>query len=288
MKILSEKKSFYRVVYILVILFVLFLIIKTFSSSLFVKTKDRVNLLIYDREPQYYSFSQLGAVDYTVYFNPDDKIQVPGGYGAYRFGALGWLVKDQRQPTIFKKAFSTATSSMVDFYFYKGDGEIYYGGQTSKKAVSTPNFYKLLFYRSNANFFDRLYLWLKVVAGGRNSISMLPYKDSDSFLKSFQGYLYQKTYRTENKNVKVIYSNSYNSAYNIVNILAGNGINVGDISEQKGHSSEACEVVEDGVKFSQTSRDISSFLGCKLRKSDAGVFDIIVVLGRKEAEWEVN
>ena len=286
--ILSEKKSFYRVVYLLVILFVIFLVTNAFAQSLFITKKDRVNLVIYGQEPQYYSFSESDTVDYTAIFDEETKISVPGGYGQYRFGALGWLVSDQKKPQIFQKAFSTATSSIVDFYFYKGGDMIFHKDSNIKEVVTAPNIYKILFYRSNASIFDRLYLFLRLVSGNRNTLSKLDYKDKERFLKNYQGYLYQKTYRNDNKNVQIVYSKSYNTAVNMANILTGNGINVVDISGQENSNSSFCIILEDSPKLSQTAKDIARFLNCKLERKNTKVFDIIILLGKKEADWEVD
>lgn len=285
---ISDKQKFYKLVYLLVFIFFLFLLVKSLSQSVLFAGKDRINLFVYDDHARYYSLSQTGSVDYMVEFNPDTEVIVPGGYNYYRFGALGWLVNQEKKPDIIKKTSSSATATFTDMYFYPGGSKIYYSANKSK-GPDAPAFYKLLFYKSNANFFDRLYLVSQFLLDDHQSFNVLKNTSSQAdFVKKYQGHFYQKTYRNDNKIVQIIYTNSYNNAANISNILEGNGIRVGDLTVREKESDRKCIVNEEGVAFSKTSKDIAGFFDCDLQHGKTGTFDIIIELNKAEHEWDIN
>ena len=58
---------------------------------------------------------------------------------------------------IFQKTYSAATSSIVDFYFYPKNTSIYYDNK--EKSNNFPSTSNILFYRSNANWVDKIFLY---------------------------------------------------------------------------------------------------------------------------------
>jgi hypothetical protein len=271
------------------------------SNSLFVNHKDRLNFVIYGQTPTFYSLGINEAGNYAIPFYPDLKTQIPGGYSYYRIGALGKIVELDKKPDLFKKTFSAITSTYVDYYFYKPGEEVFYGGKDDKNTVQKPQWQDFMYLRSNASFFDKLYFLMVMNRFQGNSvydINFLPYKRlkedtifrNDNFLEKYIGSFYQKTYRNENLNVQILYSNHerYNTAETISNILNGNGIVVGDIS-QTDNKIRSCVVREGAEKgYSKTSRSIAQFFGCKLEKGDTDVYDILVELGDLQDTWEVD
>lgn len=268
-----------------------------FESAFFVK-EDRINVLFYSSQPMYFSLEKRGEVHYVTSFNADSRTGVPGGYGIYRIGALGKLITLEKNPDLLKRTFSRITGSMIDFYFYPHTEEIYYG---DKENVKIPTFTDIFFLPSNANLFDRLYLYLQY-AGKHLSefeeIHIKKIKSGDTillsdvtFARQYLGYFYHKSLRKENKTVQILYSDSYNAAKNMSRIIDGEGIRVVDIDKVeslKVKSQKSLCVVKENIEqdFSQTAREITQFFHCTLAKGKGRVSDIIVELGKSEGEWE--
>ena len=101
-------------------LIVLSLIVGSFRQSLFIKSRDRVNVLFYNRQVNLFSIGKDDNINYLVQFYPDIKVPVPGGYGIYRIGALGKMVLLEKKPELLKKTFAGVTSSFIDIYFIRG------------------------------------------------------------------------------------------------------------------------------------------------------------------------
>lgn len=265
--------------------FVVFVVF-SFANSLFVRQKDRVNLVIQTEERvAFYSISTKDDVNYLIYFHPDSKIIAPGGYQYYRFGALTKLAYLDKKPELLKKAFSSATSSFTDFYFYPANPQILYGSSTPDQ-VYFPTIKELFLYQSNANFLDRIFLYFRFLSSAKPHFNLLPSPDSvEDYAKKYQGFFYNKTYRKEHKLVQIIYTKKYKTADLISRILEGSGIQVVDISfEDKPHNS--CIIAESSSNFSKTSEDLAHFFGCKLQKGNTGTFDILFILGNREDDWE--
>jgi hypothetical protein len=278
-----------KIAYIFIFAILAFFFIKSFTSSLFFRGRDRVNFVVYDARSIYYSLNADGIINYLIPYSSDRKIYVPGGYSYYRVGALGKLASLDRDPLIYKRAFSSATSSFTHIYFYPADSVIHYG--TESEDFILPNFKSILFYKSNAGFFDRVYILLRLVGKGRSNFTIIddyPAKKED-FAKQFQGYFYQKTYREEDRTVKIMYTNKYKSAVNISSILEGNGIRVVDLSRSQEHNNNqnnSCFVVEDKPKPGTTAFDIMNFFGCRFRQGVTETSDIILELNITEDKWE--
>ena len=82
-----------------------------------------------------------------------------------------------------------------------------------------------------------------------------------------------------------MYTNNYNSADIIAKILENNGIRVVDISKTD-KTDKNCRVFEKAKKYSLTSKNISTYLDCKLVNSDTEISDIVIFLGHKEELWK--
>lgn len=272
------------------------LIIRAFTTSLFFQKKDRINFVFYGEHPAYYSLSTQEGVSYLVYFYPDARVLVPGGYGYYRLGALGKLISLEKKRDILQKTFSSATSTTVDFYFYPSSSEIYYG-QDLPTLTNVPQVLDLLFSRSNAGILNRIYLFLRVFSLERSDFTRLSssasveknnqhFLNEEDFAKRLQGYFYNRSYRKERRNVQIIYSKSYSNALLTSRILEGSGIRIVDISHTE--KSRGCRVIEEAKVYSETARDLSRFFNCSLEKGKASISDIILELGDREEEWKVK
>lgn len=292
LKSISEARRF--AAYLFIFLLALALFVKDLSKSLFFNKKDRINILFYGQTASLYSISLSDNIDYVINFYPDLKVLVPGGYQYYRVGALGKLVNLEHKKGILPKTFSSASSSIVDFYFYPSLPAAYYGISNPEK-TKIPGLRELFLDSSNAGIFDRIYLYSQFFVAQRrnlNRINDIPilkknnelYLSEEEFAKQSQGIFFNKSYRTEKKTVQIVYSDKVANAVLISRILEGSGIRVVDYS-QDNSAPKNCSVVEETVTFSKTSKDLSRFFGCKLTKGRSFVSDIIVRLGEKEKEW---
>lgn len=283
--------------YFFIFLLISVFFIKDLSKSLFFNKKDRINILFYGQTASLYSISLSDKIDYVINFYPDLKVLVPGGYEYYRVGALGKLIKLEHQKEILQRTFSSASSSIVDFYFYQPSPKVYYGDKLPEK-TSVPGFKELFLESSNAGIFDRIYLYPQFFIAQRRNFSRindLPtlkknnqhYLSEEEFAKQSQGVFFNKAYRTEKRTVQILYSNKVANAALISRILEGSGIRVVD-NTQENRVEKNCTVIEESDTFSKTSKDLSSFLGCRLTKGKTSLSDIIVKLGEKEKDWAVE
>lgn len=270
-----------------------------FESAFFIK-EDRVNVLFYSPQSIYYSLEKGGEVHYVTTFNADGRTAVPGGYGVYRMGALGKLIILEKNPELLKRTFSRITGSMIDYYFYPHTEEIYYG---SKETIRKPALRDIFFHSSNANIFDRIYIYMQFI-GKHNSdfeeIRIKKIQTGDSvllsdvtFARQYLGYFYHKTLRKENKTVQILYKDSYIAARSMSRVIDGEGMRVVDIDileikESKlKDQNDPCIVKENTQKkYSQTAVKIAEFFHCILIKGKGRVSDIVIELGEIEGEWE--
>lgn len=269
-----------------ILLFSLIFFYFGFRRSLFVTTKERVHIVVYGSHPVVYSVDTRGDIHYAIQYPPDLSLNVPGGYGNYRVGALGKLVSLEKDPHILQRSFSAATSIFVDYYFYESADAVYYGNSIPN-ALSFPTVKDFFQMNSNANMFDKLYLAMLFGNESKRSFKLLEMRDSEQFLKKYRGYFYSIQYRNEKKNVQIQYTDSYTNAEAMSHILEGNGIRVSDISKAESPV-EGCEIGESGSQFSQSAHDLSSFFGCRLKERPTNLYDIIFVLGDREKDWEVQ
>lgn len=296
----SPVHTIYKYLYVIIVLFILlyflYKIILSFSQSLFVSNRNRINIIMYGAESTFYSLDKKDTRHYVMYFAPDLKMQVPGGYGNYRVGSLGKLVDLEKKPDLFSKTFSFATTTFVNYYFYPGGEEVFYGKDSpvEKKEAKITD---ILFSKSNSGFFDRMYLAFFFVSKNTDDFNLIEYSErvnaiqndvyfqDDSFVKESIGLLYQTLYRDEQKSIQILYNENYDVAQSIGNLLEGNGIRVNDLSLDI-NKSKVCSVVESAPTHSNTAQDIAEFFKCELKKGSTDVYDIIFIIGNREEDWE--
>jgi hypothetical protein len=246
----------------------------------------------------------LGLTDRVNYFIPlfpDLEVVVPGGYGYYRLGALAKLSSLEKDIDLFRKSYSAATSSMVDFYFYPSASsdrmEIFFGKEKSDFAL--PGISVIFFGKSNANFFDRLYLYFKFLGKTKSQFRTIDVDTDgnqgsrvtfspDEFLEAAQGIFYKRTYRNEQRSVQIMYTASYATALLVSQILEGEGIRVVDLTANNGKSLKKCEVIEEDSSFSETAKSLALFFDCNLIVEKTEAYDIIFKLGEAEKKWLVE
>lgn len=284
---------------ILIGIVVLIILIRQFVSSAFFYDRDRIQIVKYDETPAYYSLERGGNIHYVTTFAADSRTSVPGGYKEYRIGGLGRLVELEKKPELFKKTFSRITGSMTDFYFYPRSMDIYYG---NKEEFTIPSASVLFTYASNANIFDRLYLWLQFVGKRKTALDEVKIKkinqddkillSDQTFARQYLGFFYQKTLREENKTVQIIYQSSYSAAYNISRIIDGEGVRVvdvdkGETTHEKDISKKRCHITEKGSgSFSKTAYRLKNYFGCTLGRGEGRLSDIVFYLYNTEGDWE--
>ena len=295
-----EKQRFYYSIIIgFIVLYGLLSLVRLLEKSLFFNHKERINLIFYSANPRFYSLGLIDKVNYQLSFFPDLTLTVPGGYGDYRVGALGKLIKLEKKANILQKISSYNLGNFTDFYFYKPSGQIFYGQGRAIKDI--PLVREVFTLKTNASFFDRLYLGLFFIKNNQAKFIELAtpesYKKSDKeilfnrdyFYKSHLGFFYKKSYRNENKDIQIIYTKSYQTAKAISEIFEGEGIRVVDYTKNnQDETKERCLVVENEKKASQTARTIANFFNCSLKFGKTNVSDIIVYLNKLEVEWEVD
>lgn len=263
--------------------------------SLLIQKPERVNIFVLDQNPILLSLSTIGEQNYFLNFYPDLKIYVPGGYGNYRVGALGKLSDLERDNGVLSRTISGATLTFMDFYFYPSKTQVFFGKNNQKQQFE-PKIKNIIFNKSNANFFDRIYLILKLVGSQKNNFAKLEtfeklnvskdlIFDRERFAENYSGTFFQHTYRDERKSVQILYTNNYNSADTIARILESNGIRVVDISKSN-MTNKNCLVSEKAFKFSITAKNISKYLDCELQYGKTGIADVILNLGGIEKLWE--
>lgn len=274
----------------------LFICIRQFYQSAFFHQKRRINILFYSHFPLYLSLERGGDIHYAATFDSDSRTYVPGGYGIYRIGGLGKMIKIEKKPEIIPRTFSRITGSMVDFAFYQSSGEVYYG---TKEEFRLPPIHQLFFMSSNARFFDRVFIALVLLGKDEYDFDHIEMKKTktqdavllsdDAFQEKYLGYFYDKSLRSENKTVQILYSKSYQAASTISRIIDGEGMRVSDIDVDSFQQAPAssCEVVESGSSHSKTALRIAAFFSCSLKKGKTRLSDIILLIGKQaERDWE--
>ncbi len=276
---IKNKKSKLITVVILSILTVLVLF-NSLRSSLIFQHKGRINVLFYGQQSLFLSLSNVD-LNYFMYFSPDEKTVIPGGYGPYRLGALGKLVSLEKNPDLFRRTFSSLTASFTDEYFYPVGGQVYYTDR-SDGAQFWPGLTTFLT-PGSANLIDRLYLAYLILHTPKNTFTNLSLYSN--FFKDHPGYLYQSIYRNERRNVQILYHSEYQTATSMSQLLEGEGINVADLS-QSDKTIVGCMVVEKEKAHSVTAIDLANFFHCKLTVSATDPYDILFYLGNLEKDWE--
>lgn len=266
-KKMANKKWFIFLVLVAIGLYVLMIIIQSFSNSLFFARPGRITLLYYSDVPKIVSIGRSDGVSYEFFFTSDKRILVPGGYGRYRIGALQRLAEIEKKPELLTRAFSSALSAQVDY--------------TMTNHAYIP-------------FLDRVYLYFLLFHKNKSEFITLntryvdPANNADysenSFQKKYKGFFYDKQLRTEGKNISIVYA-TYSSAKTLSRILEGEGIRVVDISYITKAERE-CYIIEHGAR-SLTAKYLANMLKCTVEEGTVKGVDIQLVLGsRVEREWE--
>ncbi|MFA6533383.1 MAG: hypothetical protein WCT22_05335, partial [Patescibacteria group bacterium] len=222
---ISKRSS---IVYIFLFVCLLYYLFKLITSSVFLKGRDKINVVFYGDKTRFYSLDRKN-VNYLLSFSNSLKVTVPGGYDKYIIGAIGKLASLEKKPDIFKRTFSAATSTFVDLYFYQKKTVVYYDDSNLRQM---PTFMEILLTDSNANLIDKLFLVYIFSTNNKEnfqSIDLSPFKleddsntfDRNLFYKKFQGSFFQRTYRKYDINVQIVYTNSYKTAQLIGQMIEG-------------------------------------------------------------------
>lgn len=282
----KAKSQNSKLVVIIIIGFLFsYFLVKNIFSSVFLKRKDRVNVVFYSQNSAYFSLSDQD-VNYFIKFPPDMEVLVPGGYGGYRLGGLGKLISLEKKPDLFRKTFSAATSTFVDLYFFPRKTEIYY---KEGNRSYFPKTFEIFFSRSNAGFVDRFILAFKLFDRNQSNFkvisSLTKSFDREKFNEDFQGSFYKRSNRNKQVTVQILYKKSYSTSLLLSEMIDGEGIRVVDQSQSDEEISE-CQVI--GKSADATGRSLAEFFGCQMKIGETTVSDIIIKLGNLEKDWAVK
>lgn len=294
-RIEKEVKKGLKTLVLCVILFLILVVfILQFYKSLFFQKPERINLLFFNQNPTLISLSTIGESNYYINLYPDLKLNVPGGYGDYRIGALIKLSQIEKDNELINRAIGSSTLTFLNFYFYPNEDQTYFG--KAPEPEFNLNLKNIIFNKSNASLFNKVFLFFKLVGiQNHNFIKLNAFEklnnnkdlvfDTERFAEEYNGLFFQHTYRDERKSVQILYTNDYNSADRIAKILENNGIRVVDISKTN-KTDKNCKVYEKTKKYSMTSKNVSNYLNCKLVNGDTEISDIKIFLGDQEELWK--
>jgi len=254
-------------------------------------------VVVYGGNTYFYSLDVKSKQHYYIPFASDLQVDVPGGYGTYRIGSLGKLGALDGNERLIQKTFSATTSSFVHYAFFPSSPDVIYNEELVEE-IEKPRFMNLLTYESNATILDRLYLAIHLRAPQKDEFTRIAYRQiedtvlgsksfqSDTFVKRSIGLLFQPTYRDEQKSTQILFTQSRLTAERVSQVLEGNGIRVSDISLDMEKSSN-CAVIYSDDTPPQTAIDIGHFFACPLMAGKTDIYDILLVLGEREGEWEI-
>lgn len=283
-----------KLFYIFVIICLIYYLFKLVSSSVFLKRRDKINVVFYGEKVRFYSLDKKN-INYSLTFSNLAKVIVPGGYGEYKVGSIGKLANLEKNPNLIRKTISVATSTLVDLYFYQKKPTIYYDNSNLKQ---TPSFMEIFLTDSNANLIDRIFL-LSYFSTNNNDnfqiIDLEPFESNEKnifdynyFYKKFQGSFFQRSYRKDNINVQILYLNSYKTAQLIGQMIEGEGIRVVDLSTDNKKISGCLLISNAKTRTTKTYNQLEDFFRCKTQVGETTVSDIIFKLGDLEKDWAVN
>lgn len=297
---MKKNAIVYGLLLAIIAIYVIQKILQLLLGSLYFSPTDRINVLFYGPESAFYSIDKAGGRNYMMYFQPDLKMDVPGGYGSYKVGSLGKLVSLDKKPEIYRKTLAFATASFVHIYFYPKDQTVY-TGNVAELISKKPSLQNIFFQNSNANIFDRIYLFFEFSKHRNDDFHIMGFTELEDkahkdvlfedkgFVKNSIGLLYQKVFRGEKKNTQILYSRKYKVAQKMSNLLEGNGIRVNDLSLDLKRRNK-CVVIESGTEKERsiTATFLAKYFKCELIEGNTDVYDIIFVLGTElEVDWEV-
>ena len=290
---LISKSSVIIIAFLLICLS--YYLFKTITSSVFLKDRDKINVVFYGEGTRFYSLDRKN-VNYLMSFSNSVKVVVPGGYGQYKVGAIGKLANLEKKPEIIGRTFSATTSTLVDLYFFQKKTLIYYDNLSLRWA---PTFKEIFLTNSNANLIDRIFIYYIFSTNSRETFQIIdlnPFEsggdnstfDNNSFYKKFQGSFFQRTYRDYDINVQVMYKKSYKTAQLIGQMIEGEGIRVVDLSNQ-GRTIKGCLLITDkNTAMTNAFLRLADFFKCKTRIGETTVSDIILELGDLEKDWNID
>ncbi|MDO8741527.1 MAG: hypothetical protein Q7J11_00080 [Candidatus Roizmanbacteria bacterium] len=297
---MEYRKKFFNgrnLLALLIICFFLYYLIKSITGSVFLKGRDKINVVFYGENIRFYSLDQKN-INYLLSFSNSVKVIVPGGYGEYKVGAVGKLASLEEKPEIIRKTFSAVTATLVDLYFYPKKTTIYYQ-DGSNNSNEMPTIKEIFLTNSNTNLIDRLFLLYFFATGNREdyqTISLKPFElgdgnntfDYNGFYKKFQGSFFQKTYRDYDINVQIIYTKSYKTALLLSQMIEGEGIRVVDLSNRDEFIKGCLLITSKKISTTKTYQRLADFFKCNLKIGETTVSDIILELGDLEKEWAIN
>ena len=291
---MKYRKKFF-IFFVIVCLF--YYLFKSVTSSVFLKGRDKINVVFYGENIRFYSLDQKN-INYLLFFSNSVKVIVPGGYGEYKVGAVGKLVSLEKNPEIIRKTFSAVTATLVDLYFYPKKTTIYHQ-DSQNNSSETPTINEIFLTNSNANLIDRLFIFYFFTTSQKKdyqTIDLQPFElgdkdaifDYNGFYKKFQGSFFQKTYRNYDINVQIVYTKSYKTALLLSQMIEGEGIRVVDLSIQNKSIKGCLLITNKETSTTKTYQRLADFFKCSLRIGKTTVSDIILVLGDLEKEWTIN
>ena len=292
---ISKRNKIFFIFFIVVCL--LYYLIKSITGSVFLKGRDKINVVFYGENIRFYSLDRKN-INYSLSFSNSVKVIVPGGYGEYKVGAVGKLASLEKTPEIIRKTFSAVTATLVDLYFYPKKTTIYHQ-DSSNNSNEIPTIKEIFLTNSNANLIDRLLLFYFFTTSDKEDYEILDLKpfelgddntifDYNSFYKKFQGSFFQKTYRNNDINVQIVYTKSYKTAFLLSQMIEGEGIRVVDLSNQGGFIKGCLLITNKKISMTKTYQRLADFFKCNLKIGETTVSDIILILGDLEKEWAID
>lgn len=290
---LISKSSVIIIAFLLICLS--YYLFKTITSSVFLKDRDKINVVFYGEGTRFYSLDRKN-VNYLMSFSNSVNVVVPGGYGQYKVGAIGKLANLEKKPEIIGRTFSATTSTLVDIYFFQKKTLIYYDNLSLRWA---PTFKEIFLTNSNANLIDRIFIYYIFSTNSRETfqiIDLSPFEsggsdstfDYNSFYKKFQGSFFQRTYRDYDINVQVMYKKSYKTAQLIGQMIEGEGIRVVDLSNQGRIIKDCLLITDKNTALTKAYMRLADFFKCKTQIGETTVSDIILELGDLEKDWNID
>jgi len=294
------KTNYLRIIIAVMVLYIVFISFRTISTSLFFSHGDRITILFYGTNSQLLSLDLKDNVNYIIDFDNEMAALVPGGYGRYKFGALGRLSEIEKNPKILLNTFSSAISGYVPYYVTPQKNAVY-DEEFQHARAGIPKINLLTVFnsshlRTNARFTDRLFLFFTLINKRRSDFIPLsgslhdPSKSTlyseESFQKKYKGFFYEKRLRAEGKNIRIVYG-TYSATKTLSRIIEGIGIRVVDVSYLGDKMIPAGCTILDSSKSNLTSVTLSKLFDCQIKHGQISGADIELILGQKlERDWE--
>ena len=274
----------------ILVFYFLLVIGRDVSKSFYLLGQDRLNVVLFQKEPVYFSYDLHGRSSYSIVFYPDLKVKVPGGYGDYRLGGLLKLAELEKKPAIIQNTFSSLSRSLVDFYYYPSRSEIYFGKDNTQLRLNKLSLMAMLSSKSNASFPERILTYFLLLR--QNKDQQLDPVTLAQAPENYQGYFYKESLRNEKINLRLVYRQAYSTAANLSHILEGEGIRVVDIVQEATEDeaqAKKCFLVQSVKQPSKTAIYLARYFGCTIKTGvQTGVYDLVFYLNNLEQSWEIN